>query len=72
MKAIEFKSRIKNNRIQIPQKAQSELMTNNDVDVRVILLIDDSEINDSFVFQESAGDQFLKGYADSDSVYDNG
>jgi hypothetical protein len=71
MKAIEFKSKIKNNQIQIPKKAQSELKTNKDKDVRVIVLIDDTEINDNIVFQESASDQFLKGYADSDSVYDN-
>jgi hypothetical protein len=71
MKAIEFKSKIKNNQIQIPKKAQSELKTNKDKDVRVIVLIDDTEINDNIVFQESAKDQFLKGYADSDSVYDN-
>jgi hypothetical protein len=71
MKAIEFKSKIKNNQIQIPKKAQSELKTNKDKDVRVIVLIDDTEINDNIVFQESARDQFLEGYADSDSVYDN-
>jgi hypothetical protein len=44
MKAIEFKSRIKNNQIQIPQDAQFELMSINDKDVRVIVLIDDTEI----------------------------
>lgn len=71
MKAIEFKSRIKNNQIQIPKKAQSELTSNKDKDVRVIVLIDDTEIYDNIVFQESARDHFLKGYADSDSVYDN-
>jgi hypothetical protein len=71
MKAIEFKSKIKNNQIQIPKKVQSELKANKDKDVRVILLIDDTEIYDNIVFQESARDQFLKGYADSDSVYDN-
>ena len=71
MKAIEFKSKIKNNRIDIPKKAQSEMTTNKDKDVRVILLIDDTEIDDQNVFQESSRDQFLKGYADTDSVYDN-
>jgi hypothetical protein len=71
MKAIEFKSKIKNNQIQIPKKAQSELTIDKDKDVRVIVLIDDTEIYDSIVFQESARDQFLKGYSDTDSVYDN-
>jgi hypothetical protein len=70
MKAIEFKSKIKNNQIQIPKNAQSEL-TNKDKDVRVIVLIDDTEVYDNIVFKESAKDQFLKGYSDSDSVYDN-
>jgi len=71
MKAIEFKSKIKNNQIQIPKMAQSELTTNNDKLVRVIVLFDDAEIYESNVFQDSARDQFLKRYADSDSVYDN-
>lgn len=71
MIAIEFKSKIKNNQIQIPKKAQSELTIDKNKDVRVIVLIDDTEIYDSIVFQESARDQFLKGYSDTDSVYDN-
>lgn len=70
MRAIEFKTKIKNNQIQIPTKAQSELKYNQDKDVRVIVLIDDSEIYDNILFQESAGNHFLKGYADSDSIYD--
>jgi hypothetical protein len=71
MRAVEFKSKIKNNQIQIPIKVQSELKTNQDKDIRVIVLIDDSEIYDSILFQESATRQFLKGYSDSDSIYDN-
>jgi hypothetical protein len=70
MRAIEFKSKIKNNQIQIPLKIQFELKTNQDKDIRVIVFIDDSEIYDNFIFQESASRQFLKGYADSDSIYD--
>ena len=71
MKALEFKSKIKNNRILIPSKIQSELKSTLDKDVRVIVLLDDSEIYDDLVFQQSTQKQFLKGYADSDSVYDN-
>ncbi len=71
MRALEFKSKIKNNQILIPLKIQSELKNKQDKDIRVIVLIDDMETYDDAVFQESAQSQFLKGYADSDSVYDN-
>jgi hypothetical protein len=39
MKALEFKSRIKNNQILIPVKVQSELKSNKDI--RVIVLFPD-------------------------------
>ena len=71
MRAIEFKTKIKNNLIQIPTGIQSELKTNKDKDIRVIVLIDDTEIYDDIIFQQSTSSQFLKGYADSDSIYDN-
>jgi hypothetical protein len=71
MKALEFKSKIKNNQIHIPTRIQSELKSNQDKDVRVIVLIDDSEIYDNLIFQNSTKNQFLKGYSDSDSIYDN-
>ncbi|MEI8203703.1 MAG: hypothetical protein WCH34_11855 [Bacteroidota bacterium] len=70
MKALEFKSKIKNNQIQIPLKIQAELNNNQDKDVRVIVLLDDAEIYDDLIFQQSTKSQFLKGYADSDSIYD--
>lgn len=71
MRAIEFKSKIKNNQITIPAKLQSELKSRQDGDVRVIVLIDDSQTAEDLVFQQATQSQFLKGYADSDSVYDN-
>jgi hypothetical protein len=71
MRALEFKSKIKNNRILIPAKMQSELKTKQDKDVRVIVLIDDSDIYDDLIFQQTTQSQFLKGYADTDSIYDN-
>jgi hypothetical protein len=71
MRAIEFKSKIKNNQISIPVKLQSELKSKQDKDVRVIVLIDDSETADDLTFQRATQGQFLKGYADSDSIYDN-
>jgi len=71
MRAIEFKSKIKNNQISIPIKLQSELKSKHDKDVRVIVLIDDSETAEDLIFNQAAQSQFLKGYADSDSIYDN-
>jgi hypothetical protein len=71
MKAIEFKSRIINNKIQIPARIQSELNINQNKLIRVIVFIDDSEIYDNLLFQSVAAEDFLKGYSDSDSVYDN-
>ena len=68
MKAIEFKTKIVNNQIQIPNRIQSELKTKNDI--RVIVLVEDSDIYDGFTFKETASKQFLRGYADSDSIYD--
>lgn len=70
MKALEFKTKIKNNRIQIPLRIQSELETNQDRDVRVIVLIDDSEKIDDLMIKEAASGHFLQGFADTDSVYD--
>ena len=71
MRALEFKSKIKNNQILIPTKIQAELKTNDDRDVRVIVIVDDSDIYDDLIFQQTTQGQFLKGYADSDSIYDN-
>lgn len=71
MRALEFKSKIKNNQILIPAKIQSELKTKQDKDVRVIVLVDDSDIYDDSIFQQTTQSQFLKGYADTDSIYDN-
>jgi hypothetical protein len=69
MKALEFKTRIRNQQIPIPSEIQTQLKSN--CDVRVILLIDELEPYDETIFQQTAQEQFLKGYSDSDSVYDN-
>jgi hypothetical protein len=71
MRALEFKSKIKNNRILIPTKIQTELNVKQDKDVRVIVLVDDSDIYDDLIFQEATQSQFLKGYADTDSIYEH-
>jgi hypothetical protein len=71
MRALEFKTRIENNKILIPAKIQSELTSKNDREVRIIVLVDDNEVRDDIVFQDATQSQFLNGYADSDSIYDN-
>ena len=71
MRAIEFKTKINNNQIQIPAGVQLELSTNMNKDIRVIVLIDDFDKHGDSVFQKAAKDQFLEGYAESDSIYDN-
>ena len=71
MKAIEFNSRIRNNRILIPAELQSQLKDKLDKDVRVIVLIDETDADDELTYRQTAQSQFLNGYADSDSIYDN-
>lgn len=71
MKALEFKSKIRNNQISIPAKIQSELNLKQDRNVRVIVLIDDVDTSEDLIFKKTTSKQFLKGYSDSDSIYDN-
>lgn len=71
MKTLEFKSKIKNNHIKLPKKIQAELKENQDKDIRVIVLIEDLGIEEDKLFQQTAKREFLNGYADSDSIYDN-
>lgn len=71
MKAFEFKSKIKNHHIQIPKRVQSELKDNQEKNVRVIVLMDDVESNEEDALQNSVREEFLKGYADSDDIYDH-
>lgn len=71
MKALEFKSKIIKGQIQIPSDIDLRLIKGQDKDVRVIVLIEDLEYNQDYAFKQIARDQFLKGYSDSDSIYDN-
>ena len=70
MKAIEFKSKIHDNKILIPRRMQSELIAGNGKSVRVLVFVEDVEVYDEKAYRRMAKSQFLKGYADSDSVYD--
>ena len=72
MKALEFEAELKDNQIRIPNDIQLELEHSKNKSVRVILLIEESEdFHDDHAFRQLAKDQFLKGYAESDSVYDD-
>lgn len=70
MKALEFKSKIKGDSIKIPRKIQDQLSNNQNVDVKVIMLINENQIKDEQLFKETAANKFFKGYADSDAIYD--
>ena len=68
MKALEFQSKIKNNQISIPSTIQAKL---NGKDVRVIVLLKDSQSDEEDNFKEETKTAFLKGYDEADSVYDS-
>ena len=71
MRAIEFKSKIRENKIIIPRKMQSELIAQSDKTIRVIVFVEDPNIYDEKAYSQMTKSQFLQGYADSDSIYDN-
>ena len=71
MRAIEFKTKLSKYRIQIPKIIQSELLIANKKNVQVIILFNDSDVNDHLDLKQIATKKFLNEYADSDSIYDN-
>ena len=70
MRAIEFNSRIEENKILIPRRMQTEFFAKDDNKVRVVVFLQDQEVYESKAYNQMTKNQFLKGYADSDSVYD--
>ncbi len=71
MRAVEFKTRVKKNSLPIPDRLQTEINAAKSKDVRVIVLIDETESLEEIDFKNIAKEQFLKGYDDVDAVYDN-
>lgn len=69
MKAVEFKSRLRDRTIQIPDRVSGKLSENKDVRVIILLEEDDNEEEDEFKYL--AQEQFLAGYSNSDSIYDD-
>ena len=70
MRAIEFKSKIRENKILIPRKLRPELITERDKRIRIIVFVEDSDVYNEKAYRKMTKSQFLNGYADSDSVYD--
>jgi len=70
MRAIEFKSKIRGNKILIPRKLRQELIAEQDRNVRIVVFVKDSDVYDEKAYRQMAKAQFLKGYDDSDSIYD--
>ena len=70
MRAIEFKSKIKDNRILIPRRIRQELIVAQDKNVRIVVFVKDSDVSDEKAYRQMTKAQFLKGYSDSDVVYD--
>jgi hypothetical protein len=71
MKAVEFEAELSDNTIRIPENFQLDLSLSKDKHVRVIVLIDEFEKNEEAEFKNMVNAQFLKGYDETDSIYDN-
>jgi len=69
MKTVEFKARMKNKSIKIPNYLSADLSEGKDI--RVIILVDEADNRQNSDFKELSKDQFLAGYSDADSVYDD-
>ena len=70
MRAIEFKSKIRENKILIPRNMQSEFIVGHGKTVRVVVFVEDTEVYDEKAYRQLTKSQFLKGYSDTDSIYD--
>jgi hypothetical protein len=71
MKAIEFTTRLTRNSIRVPANYKLEIESNIGKNARVILLFDDSDSNSENNLKNHVAEEFLKGYADSDNIYNN-
>ena len=67
MRAVEFKSKIREDKILIPRRIRSELYNGAEKSVRVIVFLEDTEEK---AYRQMTKSQFLGGYANSDAIYD--
>jgi hypothetical protein len=70
MKVVEFKSKIKNNKIDIPAAIQAKLDYQQGKAIRVIVIMEDNEAENEINFKDKALTDFFKGYSSSDAIYD--
>lgn len=70
MKALEFKSKLKDNKIVLPEKVQEFLQTVLNKEFRVIILVDEGNETD-VKYDQIVQEQFFQGYAEEDSIYDD-
>ena len=69
MKALEFVTVLEDDKhINIPSSMQHDVHKNQSV--RVLILVEDDQADDK-AWSALSQKQLLKGYADSDSIYDN-
>ncbi len=71
MEALEFVTKIKDRQIVVPENIQPALDNNRDKAIRVIVLIEEDEDETERIIKKNVHEEFLKGYAVTDSVYDN-
>lgn len=70
MKAFEFTTKIKKNKIDIPSKLQNEIAQSEDGAARVIILLEESPVRDEAVLGQIVVEKFLQGYDKADAIYD--
>jgi len=68
MQALEFDTIIENDKILIPKEIKG---LNNQTHIRVIVLLEDEAMQEEQDFKRLTAEQFLKGYAESDAIYDD-
>ena len=71
MKAVEFITKLKNNTILIPENIREELKSSEEKSIKVIVLISEAYDQENTEYRNMVREQFLYGYDDTDSVYDN-
>jgi len=70
MRAVEFQTKITNNAIAIPNTMLAELQYAKNKNIRVVVFMEDSDVYDNKSFRKITKKQFLKGYAETDAIYD--
>jgi hypothetical protein len=70
MKAVEFKTHINNDLIQVPEELEKECKSLRDKAIRIILLKDEQVTYEENKIKSLAQEQFFQGYSESDAIYD--